>query len=105
MLRPMSCYFIVNTQVKDMDLLNEYISGAVDTLGPFPTCELVVMDDECETIEGTPLGSRTVILKFDSKDDFHRWYKSDAYQAVIDKRFKATEGGFGVLAHGFAMPS
>src|SRR4051794_19994847 len=105
MLRLMSCYFIVNTKVKDVDLLNEYVSGAVDTLGPFPTCELVVMDNECDTIEGTPPGSRTVIVKFDSKDEFHRWYKSDAYQAIIGKRFNATEGGFGLLAHAFEMPS
>jgi uncharacterized protein (DUF1330 family) len=94
----MSAYFVVNCSIKDMDLLNDYVKGAVGTLGVVPL-KLLAMDNECETVEGKPAGSRTVILEFNSKDDFRTWYNSPEYQAIIGKRFTATEG-FGLLALG-----
>ena len=57
------------------------------------------MDNDAETIEGTPAGSRVVLLEFASKDDFRTWYHSPEYQGVVGKRFAATDG-FGVLVNG-----
>ncbi len=94
----MSAYFVVNCAITDQTLLDEYIAGAGASLGVVPL-ELGAMDNESEVIEGTPAGSRTVILKFASKDDFRTWYNSPEYQAVIGKRFAATEG-FGILVNG-----
>ena len=94
----MSAYFVVNCSIKDMDLLNEYIQGARSGGAPVPL-KLLAMDNECETVEGTPAGPRTVIVEFESKDDFRTWYNSAEYQAVIGKRFAATEG-FALLAEG-----
>jgi uncharacterized protein (DUF1330 family) len=93
----MSAYFVVNCSIKDMGLLNEYLQGVQKS--PVPT-KLLAMDNESETVEGTPAGARTVILEFESKDDFHTWYDSAPYQAVIGKRLAATEG-FGVLVEGW----
>ncbi|MFN0026679.1 MAG: DUF1330 domain-containing protein [Acidimicrobiales bacterium] len=94
----MSAYFVVNCTIKDQALLEEYIAGAGASLGVVPL-ELCAMDNESEVIEGTPAGSRTVLLKFASKEDFRKWYDSPEYQAVIGKRFAATEG-FGILVNG-----
>ena len=63
------------------------------------TVKLLALDTESETLEGTPAGSRTVILEFETKDDFQTWYKSPEYQAIIDMRLSSTEG-FGVLVNG-----
>jgi uncharacterized protein (DUF1330 family) len=94
----MSTYFVVNSTVTDHDLLNEYVQGTGATLGLVPI-KVLAADNESATIEGTPAGSRTVILEFESDADFHTWYDSPEYQAVVGKRFAATDG-FGVLAQG-----
>jgi uncharacterized protein (DUF1330 family) len=97
----MSVYFVVNGTVKDAALLEEYVQGAFPTLGIVPTAKVHVLDLESEVIEGTPAGRRTVILEFDSRDDFESWYQSPDYQAVVGKRLEATEG-FAVLTKGFS---
>lgn len=94
----MSALFIVNCTIKDMDLLNQYVEAAGASLGVVPL-KLLAMDNESETIEGTPAGSRTVVLQFDSKEDFRTWYDSPDYQAAVGKRFEATDG-FAVLVDG-----
>lgn len=94
----MAAYFVVNCAIKDMALLQDYVAGAGAAGSPVPL-KVLAMDNESETIEGSPAGSRTVLLEFASKDDFRAWYNAPAYQAVIGKRFASTEG-FGVLVNG-----
>ena len=94
----MSAYFVVNCTIKNLDLLNEYIAGAGATLGVVPL-KLLAMDNESETVEGTPAGGRTVLLEFASKEDFRTWYDSPEYQAVLGKRLEATDG-FAVVVNG-----
>jgi len=57
----------------------------------------VVFDVAAETIEGTPPGPRTVVLKFDSTEAAKAWYGSPGYQAVVGKRLAATTG-FAVIS-------
>jgi uncharacterized protein (DUF1330 family) len=94
----MSVYFVVNSTIEDGALLDEYVQAAGATLGIVPL-KLLALDVDSETIEGTPAGGRTVILEFDSKADFRKWYDSPEYQAIIGKRLAATKG-FGVLVNG-----
>ena len=51
--------------------------------------ELVALDVAAETIEGTPPGPQTVILKFESPEAARAWYESEEYQAVVGKRLQA----------------
>jgi uncharacterized protein (DUF1330 family) len=90
---------VVNSSIDDPALLDEYLQGAGATLGTV-SIKVIAVDAESKTIEGTPPGPRTVILEFESEDDFHRWYDSPEYQAVAVKRHAATTG-FAVLAKGF----
>lgn len=94
----MSAYFIVNCTIKNLGLLNEYIAGAGASLGVVPV-KLLAMDNESETVEGTPAGSRTVLLEFETKEDFRTWYNSPEYQAVVGQRLDATDG-FAVVVNG-----
>ena len=50
-----------------------------------------------ETVEGTPPGPQTVIIKFADTAAARAWYESAEYQAVVGKRLAATEG-FAVIA-------
>jgi uncharacterized protein (DUF1330 family) len=92
----MSIYFVVNSTVKDRGLLNEYTESVGPSLGLVPI-KVLAADNESQTIEGTPAGSRTVVLEFENEADFRTWYDSPEYQAVVGKRLAATDG-FGLIA-------
>jgi uncharacterized protein (DUF1330 family) len=94
----MSTYLVVNSTIDDPELLNEYVQAAGATLGIVPL-KVLAVDTDCTTIEGEPSGPRTVILEFESEDDFRTWYESPEYQAIIGMRHAATKG-FAVLVKG-----
>ncbi len=92
----MAAYFVLQYEVTNPELYREYQAGAGATIQA-QDVELVVFDAAAETVEGTPPGKQTVVLKFKDSDHFHRWYNSEEYQTVVGKRHAATEG-FGVLS-------
>ena len=94
----MSVYLVVNSSIDDPELLDEYMQAAGASLGVVPL-KLLALDATSTTIEGEPPGPRTVILEFESEDDFRTWYDSPEYQAIIGKRLAATTG-FAVLVQG-----
>ncbi len=92
----MAVYFIVQYVVNDPAQYREYQQAAGGTVGEFGG-ELVAFDVAAQTIEGTPPGPQTVILKFESEQQARAWYTSPAYQLALPKRLAATRG-FAVLA-------
>ncbi len=92
----MAAYFIAQYLVKDPTLYGEYQKGAGPTLASHGA-ELVSFDVAAQTIEGSPPGPQTVIIKFETAEAAKAWYNSDEYQAVVGKRLAATEG-FAVIA-------
>ena len=92
----MAAFFIAQYVVNDPDLYREYQAGAGPTLAAAGG-ELVAFDVAAETMEGTPPGPQTVIIKFESTEQAKAWYESEDYQAVVGKRLAATEG-FAVIS-------
>jgi len=92
----MAAYFIAQYVVRDPKLYREYQAAAGTTV---QQCggEVLVFDVAAETLEGTPPGPQTVILKFESTEAAKAWYGSPAYQAVVGKRLASTSG-FSVIA-------
>jgi uncharacterized protein (DUF1330 family) len=95
----MPTYLVVNSTIDDPELLDEYLQAAGASLALVPL-KVLALSVESKTIEGTPPGPRTVILEFANEQDFHTWYDSPEYQAVVGKRHAATTG-FAVLVDGF----
>lgn len=87
----MAAYFVAQYVVTNPKLYGEYQAAAAATIQAFGG-EVVAFDVAAETIEGTPPGPQTVILKFDSKEAAKGWYHSPAYQAAVGKRLAATSG-------------
>lgn len=87
----MAAYFIAQYVVNDPKLYREYQAAAGPTLQSAGG-EVVAFDVAAETIEGTPPGPHTVIVKFASVDAAKAWYQSPAYQAVVGKRLASTSG-------------
>ena len=92
----MAAYFIAQYVVNDSELYGDYQKGAGPTIAASGG-ELVSFDAAAETIEGTPPGPQTVILKFESTEAAKAWYESAEYQEVVGKRLEATEG-FAVIS-------
>jgi uncharacterized protein (DUF1330 family) len=97
----MAAYFIAQYVVNDPKLYREYqIAGArtIQECGG----EVVAFDVAAETIEGTPPGPCTVVLKFDSAEAARAWYRSPGYQAAVGKRLASTTG-FAVISQSMNM--
>jgi len=92
----MAAFFIAQYVVKDPALYSEYQKGAAPTIAAHGG-ELISFDIAAETIEGTPPGAQTVILKFEDTAAARGWYDSADYQAIVGKRLEATEG-FAVIS-------
>jgi uncharacterized protein (DUF1330 family) len=87
----MAVYFVAQYVVKDPKLYAEYQAAGAPTIAAAGG-EVVAFDVAAETIEGTPPGSTTVIVKFESSEAAKAWYESPEYQAALPKRLAATEG-------------
>jgi uncharacterized protein (DUF1330 family) len=92
----MAAYFIAQYVVNDPKLYREYQAAGAPTIMAAGG-EIVAFDVAAETIEGTPPGPVTVIVKFESTEAAKAWYGSPAYQAAVGKRLAATEG-FAVIS-------
>jgi uncharacterized protein (DUF1330 family) len=99
--KTMAAYFIAQYVVQDPKLYREYQVAAGPTIQAGGG-EVVAFDVAAETIEGTPPGPQTVILKFESTEAAKAWYRSPAYQAVVGKRLAATSG-FAVISQSMNM--
>ena len=97
----MAAYFIAQYVVNDPKLYREYQIAGARTIQEFGG-EVVAFDVAAETIEGTPPGPHTVILKFDSTEAAKAWYRSPGYQAAVGKRLASTSG-FAVISQSMNM--
>jgi len=92
----LAAYFIAQFVVNDPKLYREYQVAAAPTIQASGG-EVVAFDVAAETLEGSPPGPQTVVVKFESTDAAKAWYQSPAYQAVVGKRLAATKG-FAVIS-------
>jgi uncharacterized protein (DUF1330 family) len=92
----LAAYFIAQYVVNDPKLYREYQVAGGSTIQASGG-EVVSFDVAAETIEGTPPGPVTVIVKFESTEAAKAWYRSPEYQAAVGKRLAST--------HGFAVIS
>ena len=98
----MSAYFVLHNRIRDTRKLQEYIPKAIETMAPF-NAQVLVLDENSQVIEGRTDLPRTIIIRFNSRDDAMAWYHSLGYRAVLPLRLDATEG-FAVLVDEF-VPS
>jgi uncharacterized protein (DUF1330 family) len=95
----MPAYVIAQVTVHDSAEYEKYLAGFMDAFTPFEGRVLVAAND-VEVLEGAWPRTRTVVLEFPSMEHARGWYKSPAYQAIAQHRFKAATSNV-VLAHGF----
>ena len=99
----MPAYFVIHNKVLDDDAMQTYIpaaGGSIYAAGG----EVLVVSEQCDVIEGTAPYPRTVVVKFDTREQAMAWYESPEYAELRPIRLGCTEG-FAVLVDGFEMPA
>ena len=86
----MSYYLIAQIRINDESEYQEYINGSVEIFEKYHGKYLVV-DNEPVLLEGDWNYTRTVLIRFDNRDDFDAWYNSDEYQKILQHRLKAAD--------------
>jgi uncharacterized protein (DUF1330 family) len=95
----LAAYVIAGNNVTDAEVMREYAKLVPATLEPFGG-RFVVRGGQIEVVEGAWTTSRLVVIEFPSLDHARDWYRSDAYQAIIQMRFDAAQTDFLLFADG-----
>ena len=85
----MAAYFIVDIDVHDPEAYEEYRKHVPATLAQYGG-EFMVRGGKIEALEGNWQPKRIVIVKFESIEQFHKWYNSPEYEPVKQMRFAAS---------------
>ncbi len=81
----MSCYFIANIKIEDQDEYQRYIEEAGTVFKKYKGRYLAV-EDHPSILEGKWDYSRTVLIGFDTINNFQEWYYSEEYQRILKFR-------------------
>jgi uncharacterized protein (DUF1330 family) len=86
----MCYYFVAQIKIKDELEYQKYIDKAGAIFKKY-NGEYLSVDNEPVILEGEWDYTRTVLIKFKSKNDFNDWYNSDEYKAILKHRLKAAK--------------
>lgn len=86
----MSYYFIAQIKINDVNEYQKYIDKAGSIFKKYKGKYLAI-DNEPIILEGNWDYTRTVLITFESKNDFDDWYNSDEYKNIIAHRLRAAD--------------
>lgn len=97
----MAYYFIAQIFINDENEYQKYLSET-DQIFKKYNGEYLVVDDQPEILEGEWNYTRSVVIKFDNRVDFQKWYFSDEYQNILKYRLNAAKSD-SILAKGLKI--
>jgi uncharacterized protein (DUF1330 family) len=83
-------YFMVQIRMRDEDEYLKYIDKAGEVFRKYRGTYLAV-DDSPLVLEGTWDYTRSVLISFESRADFHAWYDSEDYREILKYRLAASD--------------
>jgi len=86
----MSVYFMTNILIINDQEYQFYLDRSEEIFARYKGSYLAV-DNNPEVLEGEWKYSRAVLIRFDKKEDFDAWYRSDEYQEILKYRLAASE--------------
>ena len=81
-------YFVAQIKINDHSEYQKYVDKADETFAKYKG-EYLAVDNGPIVLEGDWKYSRTVIIRFESKNDFDSWYYSEEYQKILKHRLNA----------------
>ena len=77
--------------IQDREKLSAYAAKAGGSLGAHGA-KVLAFDEAPDVIEGSVANKRTIVIEFESREDFDAWYNSPEYQAALPLRLEAAPG-------------
>ena len=95
----MPAYIIIEIEIKDQKMFDEYKKLATDTIALYGG-KYLVRGGETEILEGDWIPNRIVILEFPSMDQAKKWYSSEEYAPAMKLRKMSADSDM-ILAEGY----
>jgi len=95
----MSAYMVAQIEIHDPERYQAYLAGFLPIFERYGGELLATSKSETEVIEGEWATPRTVIMKFPSLDQAHRWHADPDYQALAEHRRQSARANL-VLVEG-----
>jgi len=81
----MNYYFIASITIKDPGVYQKYLEK-VDEVFEKYNGEYLAVDESPLLLEGNWNYTKSVLIRFSSREEFERWYYSDDYQEILKYR-------------------
>lgn len=83
-------YFVAQIKIIDSDEFQKYLDKFDDIFSKY-NGEYLAIDESPLVLEGDWKYTKSVLIKFKSKQDFEDWYYSDDYQRILRYRLNASK--------------
>ncbi len=92
----MSHYIVAQLDILDPEGYKKYEAGFMAVFEQYEG-KLLAVDEDHRLLEGSWPYTRTVIIEFPSEEASLNWYQSDAYQALAQHRFAASNANISII--------
>ena len=83
-------YFVAQIKINDPEEYLKYLEHVDEVFSKFKG-EYLAVDESPTILEGEWSYTKSVIIKFNSKQEFEDWYQSDDYQIILRYRLNAAK--------------
>jgi uncharacterized protein (DUF1330 family) len=83
-------YFVAQIKINNPDEYQNYLDKFDDIFSKYKG-EYLAIDESPTLLEGDWNYTKSVLIKFQSKQDFVDWYYSDDYQKILNYRLNASK--------------
>jgi len=85
----MSYYFVAQISIHDQETYRKYLEKVDEVFARYHGKYLAV-DDKPQVVEGKWNYTRSVLIQFETKQDFEVWYHSSDYQEILKYRLASS---------------
>jgi uncharacterized protein (DUF1330 family) len=86
----MTHYFVAQIRIHDQDEYNKYLDKFDEIFSGYKG-EYLAIDESPVLLEGDWNYTKSVLIKFNSKEEFEEWYFSGDYQKILKHRLNAAK--------------
>jgi uncharacterized protein (DUF1330 family) len=83
-------YFVAQIKINNPHEYEKYLDKFDDIFSKYKG-EYLAIDESPTVLEGSWDYTKSVLVKFDSKQDFEDWYFSDEYQMILKYRLNSSK--------------
>jgi uncharacterized protein (DUF1330 family) len=83
-------YFVAQIKINNPDEYEKYLEHFDDIFSRYKG-EYLAIDESPTLLEGDWNYTKSVLIKFKSKQDFNDWYYSDDYQKILKHRLVSSK--------------